>query len=417
MDKSVEILSYLVENGKIDINSTLQDIRMDRRAKMLAEHPHKIYESNGKWYTYINKEGSDKRVLVKRKSKEDIEGYVISLIEEKHKLTFKQRFDIWVDRQRMCGRSPNTIYKYKKDYERFFEGYPIEDMNIEYITEDVLVEHIRTVLAEKKIPYRALKNIWGYVEGTFQKAIKDKVISKDENPCDYVDIPMLRQYCTEVKEKTASERTLSDAEKQMLVNNLKIETQNVNWLSNWGVELALYTGMRVGEISALSWDDIDFENGMMTIRRSEKLNKETRERYISDTKNSKIRTFPITNEIRKLLMKVKNYEISNGWYGEYVFQDSEGRVNAQKIGCCARHKSENLPSGTKCIHAIRRTVNSNMKMNGINTAVASQLLGHSERVNEANYTYDVIDKAEKMRIVALATQIGMQSLHTSEKRM
>ena len=418
METPIEILRYLVENDKIDVNSTLQDIRMDKRAKLLAKHPYKIYKStDGKWHTYVNKEGSDTRVLVKRKKKEDIEDYVISLIEQQNKLTFKQRFDIWVDRQEKCGRSPNTIYKYQKDYERFFEGYPIEETNIVYITEDVLIEHIRTVLSEKKIPYRALKNIWGYIEGVFRKAIIDKAIDKEDNPCEYVDIPMLRQYCTEVEEKTASERTLSDVEKQMLSNKLKEYNPNINWLSNWGVELALYTGMRVGEISALRWEDVDMDSGIITIRHSEKLNKKTRERYIDTTKNSKIRTFPITEVIEALLNKVKEYEIEHGWYGEFVFQDANGRVNAQKIGCCARSKTLHLPSGAKSIHAIRRTVNSNMKMNGITTAVASQLLGHSERVNEANYTYDTIDKTEKMRIVALSTRIGMQGLHTSEKTM
>ena len=56
-------------------------------------------------------------------------------------------------------------------------------------------------------------------------------------------------------------------------------------------------------------------------------------------------------------------------------------------------------SGIKSIHAIRRTVNSKMKCGGVSTTLASSLLGHSERVNEQNYTYDIAELEEKKKIV------------------
>jgi integrase len=56
-------------------------------------------------------------------------------------------------------------------------------------------------------------------------------------------------------------------------------------------------------------------------------------------------------------------------------------------------------TSVKSIHAIRRTVNSNLKCNGVSTTVASSLLGHTERVNETNYTYDVSGMAEKLIII------------------
>jgi len=34
------------------------------------------------------------------------------------------------------------------------------------------------------------------------------------------------------------------------------------------VILALYTGMRIGEICALMWEDIDFDNGLIYVRRT-----------------------------------------------------------------------------------------------------------------------------------------------------
>ena len=52
----------------------------------------------------------------------------------------------------------------------------------------------------------------------------------------------------------------------------------------------------------------------------------------------------------------------------------------------------------KSIHAIRRTVNSNLRCNGVSATVAASLLGHTAKVNEENYTYDVSDMDYKMKM-------------------
>ena len=72
-------------------------------------------------------------------------------------------------------------------------------------------------------------------------------------------------------------------------------------------------------------------------------------------------------------------------------------------------------SSVKSIHAIRRTFNSNLKCNGVSTTVASSLLGHTERVNEQNYTYDVTGMAEKIAVITtLQNKIAEGTLRNSE---
>jgi integrase len=60
----------------------------------------------------------------------------------------------------------------------------------------------------------------------------------------------------------------------------------------------------------------------------------------------------------------------------------------------------------KSIHAMRRTLNSNLKCNGVSTTVAAALLGHTERVNEENYTYDVSSISEKRQMIEMAGKIS-----------
>ena len=65
---------------------------------------------------------------------------------------------------------------------------------------------------------------------------------------------------------------------------------------------------------------------------------------------------------------------------------------------CIREVGQISPA--KSIHAIRRTLNSNLRCNGMSATVAASILGHTEKVNEENYTYDVSDMAYKTHIIA-----------------
>ena len=175
----------------------------------------------------------------------------------------------------------------------------------------------------------------------------------------------------------------------------------------YAVELSLYTGMRVGELSGLKWEDINYEEQSITICRSEKYNRKKNEFYISTTKNDKVRTFPLTSEIKDVLDRVKKEEIKRGFLTEFVFSDVDGRVHARKISECIRNMTMTKEfEHTKSIHAIRRTLNSNLRSNGVPVTVAAALLGHTERVNEENYTYDVSSIHEKMKIIEAAGKIS-----------
>ena len=399
---SNELLILLTQNGKIAVDTiTAQLKQMESRQKLLSMHTHDVWlASDGYWKTKIKESDGTKR-LIKKKQKSDLEDVII---EHYKRLSlknnsFKERFGIWINRQRDCARSGNTILKYESDYRRFFKGYPIEDININDINEEVLSRHILQVLDEKQIRWRAFKDIMGNVNGVFEKAVRDRVIS--ENPCKYLDLPIYKRYCYLPPVKTTKERTLSNNDIHTLKNKLQHpKSHNINTMSCFAIEMALNTGMRVGELAGLMWEDIIPEEGIIVIRHSEKYDRETKTSLISTTKTGRERIFPLTDDISELLERIKAYEIDHGWISEFVFTEADGRLTKAKIS----HTMQNVTmsddfTGIKSIHAIRRTFNSKLKCSGVSTTTASSLLGHSERINEQNYTYDVTELAEKKRII------------------
>ena len=105
----------------------------------------------------------------------------------------------------------------------------------------------------------------------------------------------------------------------------------------------------------------------------------------------------MTDKIRKLLSEIHTLAVENGFFCEYVFGNENGQTHKTAISDCCRNKSHQAGIDGKCIHAIRRTLNSRLRTNGVSAAVAASMLGHTEEVNERNYTYDASDIEYKKR--------------------
>jgi integrase len=148
---------------------------------------------------------------------------------------------------------------------------------------------------------------------------------------------------------------------------------------------ALRTGMRIGEIKALKWKDIDSEKRQIEVRRS------CRRGRITGTKTDKRRRFDmtphLTETLKELRTRQKRFSLKNGrMVPEWVFANKKGQI-------CSRAAFENAlnqclkEAKLRCIriHDLRHTYATIRLMRGHNVGDVSYQLGHSS----IKMTYDV----------------------------
>ena len=70
------------------------------------------------------------------------------------------------------------------------------------------------------------------------------------------------------------------------------------------------------------------------------------------------------------------------------------------IARCLNRLCRKIKIPQKSISAIRRTVNSKLKCMGMSSLVASSILGHTVKVNENNYSYDVANEEYRKEMFA-----------------
>ena len=137
---------------------------------------------------------------------------------------------------------------------------------------------------------KTVKNIHGILHKCLSQAVKLRYIAY--NPADACETP--RMEAREIKPLTETE--ISDF--------LKLIQDGEELCDLFTV--ALFTGMREGEICGLSWDAVNFRDGVITVK--QQLQKEKKKGgvfYIATTKNDKARTITPAPYVMNLLRQVR----------------------------------------------------------------------------------------------------------------
>lgn len=119
-----------------------------------------------------------------------------------------------------------------------------------------------------------------------------------------------------------TERTKQSIEVLSRVNQKKLMqyTQEHFTFRNLGVLICLSSGMRIGEICALKWEDIDIENGLINVRRTIQRiysieNNVRKTEIIIDTPKTKhsIREIPMNKDLLKMIKPMKKI-VNNSYF-------------------------------------------------------------------------------------------------------
>lgn len=167
-----------------------------------------------------------------------------------------------------------------------------------------------------------------------------------------------------------------------ILRALETEPLNIKAL----VEIAIFTGMRRGEIVGLKWGDIDFQNQKIQVKRS--IYKPKNEKAQEKTPKSKysIRTISIPEQLCKTLVAYRAHQdrhisfLGDAWKNlDYVFTEENGYVmnpqtpTKQFSHFLKRHGIRHLK-----FHGLRHTSATMLLANGCDIKTVSTRLGHAD---------------------------------------
>ena len=368
-------------------------------------HKYKITKTNdGKWTTYVeDKSRPHGRRLIKKSKESDLYTFLIDFYNISGLSKGSELFDViykeWIEykknfvnvRNTKHSISPSTIRRYERDYENYISRSMLSRTELSDITAPKLEVMLTSIIRDNDLSEKCTKNVLSCIRQAFSYARRCSYISKD--PFEYVDSELLLSNCRVSIPKTERILTKNEMERLYRVVRQKQELYPY-YMPNYAIELSMYTGMRVGEISALHWSDV---RDKLYIDYSEhRLDYKDRpsEIIISEPKNCRHRVFPISKEIRDLFDRVRALEAASD--EGFIFVRADGsRYTGHDIGCAVARRARDAGIDETSIHEIRRTVSSLLNTKLPQRDVA-ELLGHSEHINERFYNYSTAEEAEKI---------------------
>lgn len=161
-----------------------------------------------------------------------------------------------------------------------------------------------------------------------------------------------------------------------------------------GIILSLYTGVRIGELLALEWEDIDLVGGFISINKACHYgrDKEGVYRRITETPktDASIRTIPIPEQLIPLLTAAKEKSRSI-----FLVSNGEKSISTRSYQNSFRLLLKKIELPHKGFHALRHTFATRALECGMDVKTLSDILGHRSPVITLNRYVHSLDKHKK----------------------
>ncbi|GHU82647.1 site-specific integrase [Clostridia bacterium] len=168
--------------------------------------------------------------------------------------------------------------------------------------------------------------------------------------------------------------------------------------SKLGVLISLFTGIRIGELCALQWQDIDFHSGILKIRRTIQriLNPDQtngkKTMVIIDTPKTQnsIRDIPLPDFLLTILKKQTKGKIANSYV---ISNDSSKYIEPRTMQNQFKRHLTQANIQDIHFHALRHTFATNAIENGFDIKSLSEILGHSSvNITLEKYVHSSMDQ-------------------------
>lgn len=262
----------------------------------------------------------------------------------------------WLEHNRKNWK-PSTYNKYKNYLESYI--YPCwKDTPAGRITQetyDLLFSYLEKILSDSSL--RVINTI---LKSCLKYTLKNvpidfKTLSINANPVEIL---------------TAAE-----------ISNLLYRLRNRVDLNTVGILFALYTGVRLGELCALKWEDLDLEDRVChvhhTLQRIQNPDRKPDEPktclHIGLPKNGKQRVIPLHDYLLGLLQKIQgNYAPS-----DYLLSGTSIPVEPRTMENRFKKVLKNYGIREVHFHVLRHTFATQCIESGIDVKALSEILGHS----------------------------------------
>ncbi|QCX33507.1 site-specific integrase [Caloramator sp. E03] len=358
---------------------------------------------NGLWCAQItlgrDEMGKLKRMTFYGKTRQEVSekinkaltSYSAGILVEPSQITLGNWLNTWLFEYKKNSLRPSTLQSYE-----YLIRYHINPALGHYKLKELRSEHIQLCYNEKLkegLSPKTIRNLHNVINAALKQAVKNNLITR--NVTETTSLP-------KYKKKEIKVLTLEEQDK--FIKALEGERLKAAFI------LALSTGLRQGELLALTWDNIDFKEGTLTVKKSLKrvknfdksIKKNTVLIFQEPKTSSGIRIVPIPPSVIEELKEHRKAQLQEKLKAGEVYEDNN-LVFASELGRPIEHshllrvfyritEKANIDIN---FHALRHTYATRLLETNEHPKVVQEILGHKDITTTLNIYSHVMPEVKK----------------------
>ena len=338
---------------------------------------------NGKRHSFYGERQSDVLREMRAAQKQGDDGTYF----EPKRVTLSAWLDMWLSEYVAPSCKPLTLASYQSRIETHIKP-ALGKIKLTSLNATQIQTFYNDLLRKSALSPKTIKNVHGILHKALDQALKLRYIGL--NPCDACTLPRVEK--REIQ-------PLSEEEITAFLQEIR-EGEPMRDLFT----VALFTGMREGEICGLSWDAVNFKDGTITVK--QQLSKEKKkggQHYIASTKNDKSRVLTVAPFVMRILKEINARQLKDhlaigyAWENKWnlVFVDPTGKyLCPQTVLKRFKAIAARIGRPDARFHDLRHTYAVTSLQEGDDVKTVQQNLGHAT----ASFTLDVYGHvSEKMK--------------------
>lgn len=335
--------------------------------------------------------------LLREKEKQILVDLHDGIRADKQTMTVNDMYDLWRDIKR--GVRGTTMSNYIYYYDRYVhDGFG--QKRIAAVKKSDVRKFYNSLHDDKMLKINSIDSVHTVLHQVFQTAVDDNIIRS--NPTDN----MLRELKMS-RESDFEARNAMTADQQSLFQDYMLRKPLYrHWYPIFFV--MANTGMRVGEVIGLRWQDVDMEKGIINVNHnvvyySHKGNGQKCHYAIHSTKSrAGVRLIPMTQAVKDAFLMEKEYQELTGihntmsvdGYTDFIFTNTNGSMHNLTMlnkalkrltrDCndelIEKYGIDNVPVllPNLSTHILRHTFATRLCESGVNIKLAQSILGHAD---------------------------------------
>lgn len=333
---------------------------------------------------------------LRNKEKEIIHDMDDGIRTDNLKLTLNDLYTIWLDVKK--GLKPNTFNNYRYMYEHFVKN-SLGQYKVRLLHRTDIKRFYNHLIDVEGLKVNTVGTIHLIIHQILQLAVEDDVLRKNVSDNGLRDLKKVRGLHQNKR------KALTIAQQDLFLTFLKNNPKYNHWYPTFAIMLG--SGLRVGELTGLRWQDIDLKNNVINVNHTlvfYERSKAKRTSFGINTPKTKAgnRSVPMIKTVKDAFLQQREYlkdnnlesiDIIDG-FQDFIFINRFGHVqhqgtlnkaikriirdaNFEALDKNPSIKEENLLPNFSC-HTLRHTFTTRLIESGMNVKVIQEALGHSD---------------------------------------